>query len=82
MKQPKKIKGSAVYLDDGDFIFTPYNSSPSNSPWKKVIASNRGRLKASSEVVQLIITVPKDSSAHRNFMQEFAELMVKLPSIL
>ena len=31
----KKIKGSAVYLEDGGVIFTPYNSSPQNSPWKK-----------------------------------------------
>lgn len=78
----KKVKGSAVYLEDGGLIFTPYNSAPQNSPWKKVIASNYGRLKVSNEVVQMIITVPKGQSASKTFMREFSELMVKLNTII
>ena len=82
MANLKKVKGSAVYLEDGGLIFTPYNSSPGNSPWKKVIASNRGRLKASQEVIQLIITVPKSKNANKELMREFAELMVQLSKVL
>lgn len=78
----KKVKGSAVYLEDGGLIFTPYNSAPQNSPWKKVVASNYGRLKVSNEVVQMIITVPKGQSASKTFMREFSELMVKLNTII
>lgn len=82
MEKLKKVKGSAVYLEDGGVIFTPYNQSPTNSPWKKVIASNRGRLKQSSEVIQLVITVPRRANAHNMFMNDFADLMVKLPLLL
>lgn len=82
MEKMKKVKGSAVYLEDGGLIFTPYNQSPANSPWKKVVASNRGRLKQSSEVIQLVITVPRKANAHNVFMKEFADLMVKLPQVL
>lgn len=78
----KKVKGSALYLEDGGLIFTPYNSCPTNSPWKKVVVTNRGKMKASAEVVQIIITVPKDQQAHRRFMKEFSELMVQLSKVL
>lgn len=78
----KKVKGSAVYLEDGGLIFTPYNQSPSNSPWKKVVTSSRGRMKQSSEVIQLVITVPRKANAHNLLMNEFADLMVKLPELL
>lgn len=78
----KKVKGSAVYLEDGGLIFTPYNSAPQNSPWKKIVASQFGRLKSSNEVVQMIITVPKSPNASKKFMREFSELMVKLSQIL
>ena len=82
MEKTKKVKGSALYLEDGGLIFTPYNSAPGNSPWKKVICSLNGKMRASSEVVQLMITVKKDGNAHKNFMRNFAELMVQLNKLL
>lgn len=81
-EKTKKVKGSALYLDDGGLIFTPYNSCPTNSPWKKVVVSNRGKMKASAEVVQIIITVPKDQQAQKRLMNEFSELMVQLSKVL
>ena len=82
METSKKVKGSAIYLEDGGLIFTPYNQNPSNSPWKKIVAANHGKLKVSNEVVQLIITVPKDKNAQKNFMRDFSELMVKLQTLI
>lgn len=82
MEKMKKVKGSAVYLEDGGLIFTPYNQNPQNSPWKKVIVSERGRLKQSSEVIQLTITVPRTSNAHQLLMRNFSELMVNLHKLL
>lgn len=78
----KKVKGSALYLEDGGLIFTPYNSCPTNSPWKKVVVTNRGKMKSSAEVIQIIITVPKDQQAQKRFMNEFSELMVQLSKVM
>lgn len=82
MAETKKVKGSALYLDDGGLIFTPYNSSPTNSPWKKVVVSQRGKMKSSTEVIQIIITVPKDQNAQKRFMSEFSDLMVQLSKVM
>lgn len=78
----KKVKGSALYLEDGGLIFTPYNSCPTNSPWKKVVVTQRGKMKSSAEVIQVIITVPKDQQAQKRLMNEFSELMVQLSKVL
>ena len=82
MEKSKKVKGSALYLEDGGLIFTPYNSAPGNSPWKKVVVSLNGKMRASTEVVQLTITVKKDGNAHKNFMRNFSELIVQLNKLL
>lgn len=81
-QKPKKVKGSALYLEDGGLIFTPYNTAPGNSPWKKVVVSQFGKMRASAEVVNLTITVRKDGNANKNLMRNFSELMVQLSKIM
>ena len=40
MYKTKKVKGSALYLEDGGLIFTPYSQNPQNSIWRKAIVVN------------------------------------------
>lgn len=78
----KKVKGSALYLEDGGLIFTPYNQNTQNSIWKKMIAVNNGKMRATGEIVQITLTAKRDASAVRTIMNAFATLMVKLPELL
>lgn len=80
--QNKKVKGSALYLEDGGLIFTPYNQNTQNSIWKKMIAVNNGKMRATSDIVQITLTAKRDMAAVHTIMNAFASLMVKLPELL
>ena len=52
----KKVKGSALYLEDGGLIFTPYSQNPQNSIWRKAIMVNNGKLRCTNDIVQVTLT--------------------------
>ena len=78
----KKIKGSALYLEDGGLIFTPYSQNPQNSIWRKAIMVNNGKLRCTNDIVQITLTAKRDGSAVSTLMNAFSTLMVKLPEVL
>ena len=51
----KKVKGSALYLEDGGLIFTPYSQNPQNSIWRKAIVVNNDKSRCTNNIVQVTI---------------------------
>lgn len=78
----KKVKGSALYLEDGGLIFTPYSQNPQNSIWRKAVMVNNGKLRCTNDIVQITLTAKRDGSAVSTLMNAFSTLMVKLPEVL
>lgn len=46
----KKVKGSALYLEDGGLIFTSYQNNPKKSPWEKVIVGENGNIRSTNDI--------------------------------
>ena len=78
----RNVKGSALYLEDGGLIFTPYNQNSQKSIWRKLIVVDNGKLRATNDIVQITITAKRNASATRMMMGAFASLMLKLPELL
>ena len=78
----KKVKGSALYLEDGGLIFTPYSQNPQNSIWRKAIMVNNGKLRCTDNIVQIRLTAKLDDNVIGTLMNAFSTLMVKLPEVL
>ncbi len=78
----RKVKGSALYLDDGGLIFTPYQNNPEKSPWKKAIAVANGNVRASKETVKMTLTAKRGMNVNKTFMSAFSELIVRLNEVL
>lgn len=55
----QRVRGSAIYYQDGSYSFTPYNTNPTeNSKWYKLADCRYGKLQMTQKVVQMLITVP------------------------
>ena len=78
----KKVKGSALYLEDGGLIFTPYSQNPQNSIWRKAIVVNNGKLRCTDNIVQMRLTAKLDDNVVNRLTLAFSTLMVKLPEVL
>lgn len=78
----KKVKGSALYLEDGGLIFTPYQNNPEKSPWKKAIAVENGNIRSTNDIVKMTITAKRNDAAGKTFMNVFSSLMVRLKEVL
>ncbi len=77
-----KVRGSAMYLGDGGFIFSPYNETR-ESIWKKAVMVDHGKLRRTNEIVQMTLTVDLDEKdLNQTFLDLFATLMLKLPEVL
>lgn len=47
-----------LYMDDGESIFTPYNSNPpENSPWETLCIVPHGDIRRTKKILQLRITI-------------------------
>ena len=54
--QTKRVRGSAVYYEDGSYTFTPYDENPvENSPWRLLADCPEGKLQMTQKVVKLEI---------------------------
>lgn len=54
--QTKRVRGSAVYYEDGSYSFTPYDENPvENSPWRLLVDCPEGKLQMTQKVVKLEI---------------------------
>lgn len=76
----RRVKGSALISQDNTVVFTPYSSSPENSPWRILKASDRALLKCTDEVVQMRITVPRSTVADmaRQFSNQYGQMLAGL----
>lgn len=53
----KSIKGSAIYNDDGTYIFTPYDEGkPENVNWLPLATVENGKLECSKKKVRMVLT--------------------------
>ena len=78
-----KVRGSAMYLGDGGFIFSPYNENTRESIWKKAVMVDHGKLRSTNTIVQMTLTVDLDEKdLNQTFLDLFATLMLKLPEVL
>lgn len=71
-------------MDDGESIFTPYNSRPENTPWEKCFRVDGGNLKLSKNKLQFTVTIERPisiSMARRKAMHSFTDLLIKLGEI-
>ncbi len=59
----KVVKGSATYFDNGDMVFTPYNSDPEkNGLYLTLCTSNFGQVKVSKRKIYLSISFERKGS--------------------
>ena len=56
----KTIKGSAIYGEDGTYIFTPYSEGkPENVSWLPLATVTNGKLECSKKKVRVVLTMPR-----------------------
>ena len=82
MFENRKVRGSALYLDDGGLIFTPYNQNPQKSIWKKALMVSNGKMRSTNEIVQITLTARKDATVSKTLMNAFSTLMVRINEVL
>lgn len=63
--QTKRVRGSAIYYEDGSYTFTPYEENPQeNTPWSLLADCPEGKVQMSKNVIKLEIRVkPEDLSS-------------------
>lgn len=73
----KTIKGSAIYGDDGSYIFTPYaEGQPENVSWLPLSTVKYGKLECSKKKVRMVLTMERTDLplVHTSFITAFAQL--------
>ena len=54
----KSIKGSAIYGEDGTYIFTPYSEGkPENATWVTLATVENGKLECTKKKVRMVLTM-------------------------
>ena len=54
----KSIKGSAIYGEDGSYIFTPYEEGkPENAHWVPLATVENGKLECTKKKVRMVLTM-------------------------
>lgn len=78
----KVVKGSATYFDNGDMVFTPYNSDPEkNGLYMTLCTSNFGSVKVSKRKIYLSISFERKGSLldmKRLMLRDAIELLASL----
>lgn len=56
----KSIKGSAIFSEDGTYIFTPYaEGKPENVAWLPLATVENGKLDCSKKKVRMVLTMDR-----------------------
>lgn len=78
----KVVKGSATYFDNGDMVFTPYNSDPEkNGLYMTLCTSNFGTVKMSKKKLYLSISFERKGSLlemKRMMLRDAMELLATM----
>lgn len=78
----KVVKGSATYFDNGDWMFTPYNSDPEkNGLYMTLCTSKYGTVKVSKKKIYLSISFERKGSLlemKRQMLRDAMELLASL----
>ncbi len=78
----KVVKGSATYFDNGDMVFTPYNSDPEkNGLYMTLCTSKYGTVKVSKKKIYLSISFERKGSLlemKRQMLRDAMELLASL----
>lgn len=78
----KVIKGSATYFDNGDMVFTPYNSDPEkNGLYMTLCTSKFGTVKMSKHKIYLNISLERKGSLldmKRLMLRDAMELLASM----
>lgn len=76
----KTIRGSAIYGEDGTYIFTPYaQGQPENVTWLPLATVENGKLECSKKKIRVVLTMNRADLPHvlSTFTQAFAKLAKK-----
>ncbi len=80
----KVIKGSATYFDNGDMVFTPYNSDPEkNGIFMTLCTSHFGMVKMSKKKIYLNISFERKGNLldmKRLMLRDAMDLLASLES--
>jgi hypothetical protein len=75
-----RVKGSMLYMDDGESIFTPYNSKPENVIWETIGYVTEGiDIRKSKSKIQFRVTLPLSVGRKmmgRKIVDKFTKLLV------
>lgn len=75
----QRVKGSMLYMDDGESIFTPYNSNPvENTPWETLCLVPHGDIRRTKKILQLRITIDNSLDKKqqvRKLLDSFSKLI-------
>lgn len=78
----KVVKGSATYFDNGDMMFTPYNSDPEkNGLYMTLCTSKYGTVKVSKKKIYLSISFERKGSLlemKRQMLRDAMELLASM----
>ena len=78
----KVVKGSATYFDNGDMVFTPYNSDPEkNGLYMTLCTSKYGTVKVSKKKIYLSISFERKGSLlemKRQMLRDAMELLASM----
>ena len=56
----KTIKGSAIFSEDGTYIFTPYSEGkPENVSWLPLATVANGKLECSKKKIRMVLTMER-----------------------
>ena len=73
----KSIKGSAIFSEDGTYIFTPYSEGkPENVSWLPLATVTNGKLDCSKKKVRMVLCMERTDLplVLNSFTKAFAQL--------
>lgn len=76
----KTVKGSAIYNDDGTYIFTPYEEGkPENVNWLPLATVENGKLECSKKKIRMVLTCDRTElgDATSKFARAYAQLVAR-----
>lgn len=74
----KSIAGSAIYGEDGTYVFTPYaESSPEKAIWVPLATVENGKLECSKNKVRIMLTMDRADfpTVIQTFVRAFGKLI-------
>ncbi|MCQ2214003.1 MAG: hypothetical protein MJZ36_10230 [Bacteroidaceae bacterium] len=76
----KAIPGSAIFLEDGTHIFTPYaTGNPDKQIWAGITSVELGKMEVSKNKIRVVLTMDRTTldDAQSKFTNAFAKLIAQ-----